>query len=68
LADSAFGEVFAFSRRKLRKSIRFYGVKVSIEDFESFDPGSIPGKTFFIPNYPQFIFKEVRLALLWLSN
>lgn len=39
----------SFSGENQTNTIRFYGVKVSIEDFESFDPGSIPGKTFFIP-------------------
>ena len=28
--------------------IRFYGVMASTEDFESSDPGSNPGRTFFL--------------------
>ena len=32
----------------MKQSNGLYGVKASIEDFDSFDPGSIPGKAFFL--------------------
>ena len=36
------------AQKMMELSHRFYGVMVSTEDFESSDPGSNPGRTFFI--------------------